>query len=225
MIPKLLIPSAALTAVFAACTASAATVLSGESLGQSPWADNTNIPANYGSNLPGTPNVGLTWSPVFTTPDSAHNGWQAYPGWQSSGGNGAYQMGAGTTGTSYDILFTPDAGYAVVLTSVGLDIWSGGGTNWQLTATVYDSTGTTVLSPAIPLTPSASDPDGNSTWSLGGYTGGDGQALLLRFQIQTATAGHNIAIDNLSFDQLQVPEPSAALLGGLGALALLRRRR
>lgn len=39
----------------------------------------------------------------------------------------------------------------------------------------------------------------------------------------TGTNGYNI--DNLTLEVDQIPEPSAALLGGLGALLLLRRRR
>ena len=40
-------------------------------------------------------------------------------------------------------------------------------------------------------------------------------------------SGNHTAIDNLSINGTftAVPEPSAALLGGLGLLALLRRRR
>jgi hypothetical protein len=39
-------------------------------------------------------------------------------------------------------------------------------------------------------------------------------------------AGNHTAIDNLSINGIvAVPEPSAALLGGFGFLALLRRRR
>jgi hypothetical protein len=37
--------------------------------------------------------------------------------------------------------------------------------------------------------------------------------------------GNNTAIDNFSLSSNAIPEPSAALLGGLGLLALLRRRR
>jgi hypothetical protein len=41
----------------------------------------------------------------------------------------------------------------------------------------------------------------------------------------TDEAGNHTAIDNLSINGIVVPEPSAALLGGFGFLALLRRRR
>jgi PEP-CTERM motif len=39
------------------------------------------------------------------------------------------------------------------------------------------------------------------------------------------TAGTQVIFDNVRFDVGAVPEPSSLLLGGLGALALLRRRR
>jgi hypothetical protein len=42
---------------------------------------------------------------------------------------------------------------------------------------------------------------------------------------QTANGGQNLRNLGFSFDVSVIPEPSAALLGGLGMLALLRRRR
>jgi PEP-CTERM motif len=71
------------------------------------------------------------------------------------------------------------------------------------------------------------------TWSItrsGGVTDFDsgtysGVAENFKFYERETTNGSNAA-DNLFFNSLVViPEPSAALLGGLGMLALLRRRR
>lgn len=71
------------------------------------------------------------------------------------------------------------------------------------------------------------------TWSIirsGGISDLDsgtysGVAENFKFYISGTTNGSNAA-DNLYFNSLTiVPEPSAALLGGLGVFALLRRRR
>lgn len=71
------------------------------------------------------------------------------------------------------------------------------------------------------------------TWSIvrsGGVTDSDsgtytGVAENFKFYI-SSTTGNGASQDNLYFNNLTVvPEPSAALLGGLGALMLLRRRR
>ena len=60
------------------------------------------------------------------------------------------------------------------------------------------------------------------------FTGDIGTAYrldLVRLNSDTTNTGSrvDIGIDNLSFDQ--VPEPSSALLGGLGLLTILRRNR
>lgn len=49
----------------------------------------------------------------------------------------------------------------------------------------------------------------------------------LYFDTGASTATHGVAIDNITLEAnvTPIPEPSAALLGGLGFLALLRRRR
>lgn len=49
----------------------------------------------------------------------------------------------------------------------------------------------------------------------------------LYFDTGASTASHGFAIDDITLDGTvtPIPEPSAALLGGIGLLALLRRRR
>jgi MYXO-CTERM domain-containing protein len=51
-----------------------------------------------------------------------------------------------------------------------------------------------------------------------------GQTLFLRFE-SNATLNEYAAVDDITLTVSPIPEPSAALLGGLGLLALLRRRR
>lgn len=201
----------------------ASTILSGTSAG-----NNTNIAATYGSNLAGTPNIALTWSPVNPSGSASYNGWQAYSGWTNlsatnTTGTGVYQMGEASTGVNYDILFTPTVTDAVALNSIDFNRYTGNGNTFTVSLNVMDSTGTTSLL-GTPISHITSN-DGNSTQSIG-YTGAIGQALLLRLNIANqGQSGAYLAMDNLTF--AQVPEPSTALLaaGGLGALALRRRRK
>lgn len=70
--------------------------------------------------------------------------------------------------------------------------------------------------------PTSGIPGGSAAFSItldSGIAGIEGTALWLR--ISKPNAGGEIFLDNLAV----VPEPSTALLGGLGVLALLRRRR
>ena len=59
-----------------------------------------------------------------------------------------------------------------------------------------------------------------------GIQGAGGETLTLALT-PTGGSGSYFAVDNLSFDQVSVPEPSGAILAaaGLGALALRRRRK
>ena len=90
--------------------------------------------------------------------------------------------------------------------------------------------GASYLTPTVSLTP-ATVGNGWVTWSLTYTTGaapvGLGQDLRIDIVNQgTGTAGITNAqmiVDNLKLTA--IPEPSTALLGGLGMLALLRRRR
>lgn len=62
------------------------------------------------------------------------------------------------------------------------------------------------------------------TYDSAALAGFIGQTTKIRFAIpDTNTIGNRIIFDDVSFTA--IPEPSAALLGGLGLLALLRRRR
>jgi hypothetical protein len=73
----------------------------------------------------------------------------------------------------------------------------------------------------------------NNDWDSVGWTVGDlttaGVTISKQYElhlIDQATGGWgHIQLDTVSFNGAVIPEPSAALLGGLGMLALLRRRR
>lgn len=54
----------------------------------------------------------------------------------------------------------------------------------------------------------------------------DQSTIFLRMTISTPNTGGSYAFDNIQMTGTAVPEPSAAaLLGGLGGLLLIRRRR
>jgi len=195
------------------------------------WANignNQNIPAGYGSNvtattsqysvsagthgITGTPNITLAWAP------NGGGGWQTYTNWNGRGD--VIQV----DGTSVDqtITFTPSTStVAVIIESVDFDEWSGGGTvtaDWSVMG-------------------SMSGPITNGTWTYNGTDlretvmmdaeGDFGETLTLTIN-QTGGSGSYFAIDNISFDQNGVPEPSTTLpllgLLGLGAMALRRRK-
>jgi hypothetical protein len=96
------------------------------------------------------------------------------------------------------------AGYTLVLTDLLISNFTAGTDN----SVVYNSNATTFVNTT----------SGTQTYSPGQVTATSGHWFTL-----TQTTGDGIRMDTLSFDI--IPEPSSALLGALGLLALLRRRR
>lgn len=53
----------------------------------------------------------------------------------------------------------------------------------------------------------------------------DGESAVFTFAFSGGSNNNSSIFDNIAFQGTLIPEPSSALLGGLGLLALLRRRR
>lgn len=196
---------------------------------------NTTIPSTLASNASAagngfvisngaTPNISLTWdtlwdihtSPFFTELENQTVGGGD---WDNEGGGPRIGQFDSNTHT---IDFIAGSGYGLVLNSfdmantpegVDLSIWSivltnsGGGTVWSTVVNLQNND-----TDVVTVTPT--------------FTGLDGQSYKLTFtQTGTATAVGHIGIDNLSFNEVAVPEPSLTMLAGIGGLALGLRRR
>lgn len=165
------------------------------------------------------------WDAFTSRATSDYNPFTAWP--SDAMADGVYQLDNGTNASAHAIIFTPDAGFNVKLQGLSLNDWAQGpaglagyNVDWTVSGSVsglIDSgTFQTVDGTDTPFT----------FGSSGSITGANGEIITLRLQQLNGT-GSYLAMDNLSFDQVVVPEPSAALLGaaGLGAMAMRRRRK
>ncbi len=185
-------------------SAGAATTLTG--LG----ATNQPVPADHGSNVVGTPNVTLDWS--------TGGNWDQYANWDGRGD--VYQLQASTVANPGRVVFTPDAGFAATITSFDLDEWAGGGA----TAVDWSISGGTSGTLASGTWDDFSIADGGRSTVTPNVTGADGEVLTLSFA-QAGGNGEYLAIDNVTFDQVTIPEPSSMALLVLSSLGVLLRRR
>lgn len=219
-----------LAAMFASVGFSHATVIGFGQLG----GNNTTVPAALASNAaadgPGfvvsngaTPNVALTWDAVW----DIHTSNFFAPIEAQTVGGGAWdnegnvpRVGQLDVG-NHTISFSADPGYAVVLNSFdfGHTAETAGVTNWDLT--LADSGSNVVWSQSIEFV------NGSVVTVSPSFTGVNGASYLLTFNRTAETYGSNgrHAIDNLSFNQVQIPEPTTIALVGLGMIGLGACRR
>jgi len=173
----------------------------------------------------GTPNIDLTWSATGT---GTNVRWEYYTDSVWTGGVG--QLNTANVGNAFSVTFTPQSGFGVKIESFNFFSYYASATDASTTngqfsfdwSVVRTSDSATVASGSTGLfTGGSASPTINVS-----YTAPDSGAYSL---VLTRTGGlggnANIAVDNITFSQLAVPEPSSALIGSLGALALLRRRR
>jgi hypothetical protein len=65
----------------------------------------------------------------------------------------------------------------------------------------------------------------SNTYDAASLTGAIGKSLTIRVGWAIGASGGQSQLDNVQLTSSAIPEPTAALLGGLGLLSLLRRRR
>ena len=197
--------------LLALCGTVQATVLTGV-------GGNTNdpVPADHGSNVQDTLHISLTWAPTGGA-NNSRNQWEQYNDWPGGGDGGAvYQVDSSGGYVEHTITFTPEAGYGVVLSSLDLNVWSGGGdtnVDWTVTGSSSGLLGSGTFN----------TPDG-SVVTHGIDLVGNGSETVTLSLLQTSGADAYLAMDNLTFGEVAVPEPATLILLGLGGVALLKRR-
>jgi hypothetical protein len=204
--------------------------------------NNTTVPAALGSNATAdsngvvvsngaTPNITLTWdadwdihtSNFFASLEDKTVGGGA---WDNEGnipriGQLDFGLVSGTENHPHTIGFAAASGHAVVLNSFdfGHTAETTGTTTWDLTLT--DSSANAVWSQSVEFV-------GGSVVTISpNFTGAFGESYTLTFARTSETYGSNgrHGIDNLSFNEVSVPEPTALGLIGFGMLGLIARAR
>ncbi|MCO6044192.1 PEP-CTERM sorting domain-containing protein [Aeoliella sp. ICT_H6.2] len=234
----------ALAALLAVPSYSHATILGFGQIGGS----NGTIPKDYGSNADAdtngvvvangaTPNIALTWDVdgENNNGDPNSNGWDIHTSsWfdeienQSVGGGDWDNEGGSNRIAQLDfdyhsIGFAADPGYSLVLNSFdfGNTPETEDSSVWDLSLT--DSSESVVWSEQVTLT----NPDTDVLTVTPNFTGNPGESYTLVFAGVNDPLNGRHAIDNLSFNQVGVPEPatvSLIVLGALMGLGVYRRR-
>jgi hypothetical protein len=180
---------------------------------------NTNdpVPADHGSNVQDTLHISLTWAPTGGA-NNSRNQWEQYNNWPGGGDGGAvYQVDSSGGYIEHTITFAPEAGYGVVLSSLDLNVWSGGGdtnVDWTVTGSSSGLLGSGTFN----------TPDGLVV-THGIDFAGNGSEILTLTLLQTSGEDAYLAMDNLIFSEAVIPEPTTLALLGLGGIALFRRKR
>ncbi len=111
------------------------------------------------------------------------------------------------------LVLEADPGWSVVLHSIEVAMWAGG--DGAIDITVEDGAGNVLF-----------DQQGISMTALGTYNlvdFGGISAPKLVISVGSSTTSHGL--NNLTYDQIAIPEPASLALMGMGAALMLRRRQ
>ena len=219
------------SAVIANASAASADVIAGWSMPTAVAAATTGTNYTYGAADLGALTSGTSLSGYHAL---------AATTWSSPAGNGStyslssnnwtssdyYQVSMATTGYSDISVSWDQTRTSTGPSSFSLSMSTDGGANFTTLLATYTvvqagfaGTGTTGWN-------SVTNQTGfTNTIDLGTSAANQGNILLRFNSLATSAAAGTNRIDNISVTSAVVPEPSAALLGALGALGLLRRRR
>lgn len=162
-------------------------------------SNNANVSSSYGS----SGQVTAAWSPVI-----AYN--EGYGDLTNGGSLVAYASGI----TTMTLTLTAASGYNVLLKSFDLAHYTGNGDAAQISVVVNGGS------------PNVSNINAGANHYSATALSYQGSTIALSITEPTgANPANDIAIDNIVYGQVAVPEPAALSLLGLGALGLIRRRR
>jgi hypothetical protein len=204
------------------------------------FAGTTGNVASFAYNGTPIPNVTVGNLDKVGVTTSSSTGNSRASGWPTGATTGSDTFtGTINLGSYFEFTLTADTGYTIDMTSISFGIgrsatgprqWE-----WRTSVDTFGSTVGTYTTINAGLTNSSgvlTNPDSNSSWTgnvldLSGASYKDLSSITLRFygynsEAATGTGGLQ---GNLSFAGEAIPEPGAALLGSLGMLCLLRRRR
>jgi hypothetical protein len=180
---------------------------------------NSQVPVNHGSTAEAT----LDWPANLMDFEYM---WEQYADWDGRGD--VYQVNQ-TTGNISIAPVSPTI--KITLESFEFDEWGGGGDTsalWSVTGSVSG----VLASGNWTDKNTANDPAdaGGRTLITPNATGAPGESLTLAIDHSAGGYVSYLAIDNLTFLSMVVPEPATAVMawmgvGGLGALAMRRKRK
>ncbi|TWT99478.1 hypothetical protein Pla108_04170 [Botrimarina colliarenosi] len=205
---------------------------------------NATIPVNYGSNATvdtnglvvsngSTPNITVTWDVDGQENSGSGNAWDIHTSNffaeienQTIGGGdwdneGPDERIAQLDFDYHSIGFAADPGYALVLNSFdfGNTEETMDSSTWDLSIT--DSLDQVVWSEQVVLT----NPDDDVITVAPNFTGNAGESYTLIFAGVNDPLNGRHAMDNLSFNQIRIPEPSTFALLGVAGLGFVSRPR